>query len=91
MSLHCPFCHAKEADRVFATTEDGNQVVLLMFDCPFFIRMDPSTLESEEVAQDYLDQWRIKEGDIWLEGLGPVLRQREQTNIARYSAAKPAS
>lgn len=88
MSLYCPFCHASEADRVLATAEDGNEVVLVMFDCPFFIRMDPQKLESEQTAQNFLNDWRAREGDTWLEGLGPVLKQREERNISRYQAGK---
>ncbi len=91
MSLYCPFCHAREADRVLATAEDGNEVILVMFDCPFFIRMDPQKLVSEQAAQDFLNDWRAREGEGWLEKLGPILRQREQRNISRYQAKKSAS
>jgi hypothetical protein len=91
MPLYCPFCHANEADRVHATAEDGKQVVLVMFDCPFFMRMDPQKLESELVAQNFLNEWRFREGESWLESLGSIMKQREQKNIARYLAGKSAS
>jgi hypothetical protein len=86
MPLYCPFCHAAESERVLATDEDGKEVVLLMFDCPFFMKLEASHLESDERAQHFLNQWRMKEGDRWLESIGPILRQREMRNIERYSS-----
>jgi hypothetical protein len=91
MALYCPFCHAKETDRVLATDEDQNQVVLVMFDCPFFMRLNLSTLETEERAQQFLNDWKNNNGKKWLECIGPILREREMRNIARYSASKAAA
>lgn len=86
MVLHCPFCHSSEVDRLSAIDEQQKPVVLLMFDCPFFIRMEPSLFESETGAQDFLDQWRLGEGEKWLEHIGPILRKREVRNIRRYAS-----
>jgi hypothetical protein len=91
MSLYCPFCHASETERVLATDENQKQVLLVMFDCPFFMRMDVSQLESEEKAQRFLNDWKTREGESWLNSVGPILRERERKNMARYSASKVAA
>jgi hypothetical protein len=90
MTVHCPFCHAKETGRVPATDENQKQVVLVMFDCPFYMRMDSSLIETDEKAQQFLDNWRKTEGEKWLQNVGPILREREIKNMARYSASKGA-
>ena len=86
MPLFCPFCHAAEAERVQAIDENGKEIVLVMFDCPFFFRMEVSRLEPEENAQQFLNEWKNKEGDNWLSSIGPILRDREKKNIERYSS-----
>jgi len=65
---------------------DGSEdaVVLLMFDCPFSLKM-PKDIMTEEDAeiQKYLEDWRRKNGDAWLESIGPVLKNRELRNIEK--------
>ncbi|MHB1908089.1 MAG: hypothetical protein ACYCQJ_04350 [Nitrososphaerales archaeon] len=87
MPLYCPFCHAEEADRVEAVDEQGKRLVLLMFDCPFAIRVDPIELQDESKAQLYLTNWRIKEGDLWLDKIGPILKERETRNIEKFKSS----
>lgn len=71
---------------MLATEEDGTEVLLLMFDCPFFMKLKVSNLESDEKAQAFLNQWRTEDGEQWLQSVGPILCEREKKNIARYSS-----
>lgn len=71
---------------MLAAEEDGTEVLLLMFDCPFFMKLEVSNLESDEKAQAFLNQWRTEDGEQWLQSVGPILREREKKNIARYSS-----
>ena len=87
MTLYCPFCHAEEADRVEAVDEQGTKLVLLMFDCPFAIRVDPIAIQDEPRAQLYLNDWRLKEGDSWLDKIGPILKEREMRNIEKLKSS----
>jgi hypothetical protein len=87
MPLHCPFCHAVEDGRIEAQDESGNNVILVMFGCPFFYRFPMNELSdsaSESIAQRNLDNWKKSKGAKWLESLGPVLREREQKNMLKY-------
>jgi len=90
MALHCPFCGSLEVARVNGSDESENPVVLLMFDCPFFFRMN-SCDKSDLELQAFLDSWREKEGGKWLESVGPVMKERELKNIQRASRAPPKS
>ena len=87
MPLYCPFCHAPESERVSAMEGGGKEIILLMFDCPFFFKINPEELASEARAQEFLNQWREKDGDKWLEGIGPILRDREMKNIQRSNVS----
>jgi len=55
-----------------------------MFDCPFSLKM-PKDIMTEEDAeiQKYLEDWRRKNGDAWLESIGPILKNRELRNIEK--------
>jgi len=81
--IFCPFCDAKEDDRLSGVDEEGKPVVLLMFHCPFFIKMSKENYGSDERIQAYLDNWRRREGETWLGNIGPVLKRRELRNIER--------
>jgi hypothetical protein len=83
LSLRCPFCNAAEDKRVEGVDESGNQVTLLMFDCPFFFRLPKNLLDTDEIVQAYLDRWRAENGNDWLDSLGPVMKSRELKNIER--------
>jgi hypothetical protein len=85
LPLRCPFCNSDEDERVNAVDHDGKRVVLIMFDCPFFYKFPEEQVGTDETLQAWLNEWRIKEGDRWLESLGPVIREREQRGIERYS------
>ena len=81
--LYCPFCRAEEDDRLNGVDEEGNNVVLLMFNCPFFLKLARDDIGSDEETQSFLDGWRKREGEGWLDSLGPVLKRRELRNIER--------
>jgi len=84
MSLRCPFCAAPEAERVSGIDGSGSEVVLLMFDCPFFIRIPQEVgAKNDQKIQAYLDEWRAKNGDEWLESIGPFLKNRELRGMER--------
>jgi hypothetical protein len=91
LPLYCPFCHVRETERVSAIDENEKQVVLVMFDCPFSMKLDVSEIESDVKAQQFLNEWREKEGDRWLDSIGPILREREEKNIARYLSSNLAA
>lgn len=84
MTLYCPFCHANECERLSAFDRDGSRLVLVMFDCPFSYRFPEDKQGNDEELQLILDSWRKKEGQKWLESLGPVIRSREMRGIERY-------
>ncbi len=85
MALYCPFCHAKEDARLSARDEEeGEDVLLVMFNCPFHFRFYSDQLGSEEEMQSLLELWRKEEGNAWLDNVGPVMKQRELQNIQRY-------
>ncbi|MHB1868246.1 MAG: hypothetical protein ACYCPP_04805 [Nitrososphaerales archaeon] len=84
MPLRCPFCNAKEDTRVNAVDHSGNHLVLVMFDCPFSYRFPEEQVVSDEYLQVWLNDWRAKEGEIWLESLGPIIREREMRGVERY-------
>ncbi|HVB12171.1 MAG TPA: hypothetical protein VNE86_03490 [Nitrososphaerales archaeon] len=84
MPLRCPFCNAKEDARVSAVDHFGKHLVLVMFDCPFSYRFPEDQMGSDESMQVWLNDWRAKEGDVWLESLGPIIREREMRGVERY-------
>ncbi len=84
LTLHCPFCNAVECERVSAVDHEGKRLVLIMFDCPFSHRFDEEELGSDEILQSKLDVWRRRDGDSWLESLGPLIRERELHGIERF-------
>ncbi len=59
-----------------------------MFNCPFFFRLPQNYLGPDEKVQSYLDGWRKREGDEWLDSVGPVLKRRELRNIERSKLSK---
>jgi hypothetical protein len=81
--IHCPFCKAEEDERLMGTDRDGKTVVLLMFNCPFFFRVAPDIFDTDEKIQNYMNGWRKREGDAWLDSVGPILKRRELRNIER--------
>ncbi len=91
MTLRCPFCEAPEEERVKGIDEVGNRVVLLMFDCPFYFRMPETLMGSDDSIQAFLDEWRLQNGDEWLESVGPVMKTRELRNIERARKSNPSS
>lgn len=38
---------------------------------------------TDESIQMYLNDWRAKNGDAWLDSLGPVMKSRELKNVER--------
>ena len=84
MTLHCPFCNAKEDSRVSAVDHLGKRLVLVMFDCPFSYKFPEEQVGSDESLQVWLNDWRVNEGETWLESLGPIIREREMRGIKRY-------
>ncbi len=91
MALWCPFCHAPEEERVEAVDSEGNNVLLVMFDCPFHFTFSIDRFDSEERMQRYLEEWKSSEGKEWLESVGPVMKAREIRNMTRYESTRPAS
>jgi hypothetical protein len=90
MPLHCPFCSAGEDERVSAIDSEGKKLVLVMFDCPFSYRFPEDEMRSDDILQKRLDEWRKKDGDAWLESLGPIIRARELRGIERFQKALQA-
>jgi hypothetical protein len=84
--LHCPFCFAPEDERVEATNEDGDSVLLVMFDCPFYYQFSTGEIASDDKMQKLLDDWRTSNGEAWLESVGPIMKARELRNIERHTA-----
>lgn len=84
MTLHCPFCNAEECERVSAIDHEGKRLVLIMFDCPFSYRFAEEDLGNDEILQSKLEDWRRREGESWLESLGPVIRAREIRAAERF-------
>ncbi len=91
MTLSCPFCHAPEVERVNAVDIDGNKVLLVMFDCPFHFTFALDNLPSEDRMQEFLEDWKSREGESWLESVGPVMRAREMKNMSRYESSRRGS
>ncbi len=58
-----------------------------MFDCPFFYKLPIGLATSDNLVQEYLNEWRIKEGDSWLDTIGPILKAREIRNMERLKVA----
>jgi hypothetical protein len=81
LTIKCPFCNASEDERISGVDENGKKVMLLLFDCPFFYRLPIELLASDDSIQNYLNEWRTREGDSWLESIGPILKVRELKNI----------
>ena len=48
-------------------TEMGRRVVLVMFDCPFFYKFPEEQVGKDESLQVWLNDWRMNEGEMWLE------------------------
>jgi hypothetical protein len=90
LSLHCPFCHAPEDERLEAKDEEGKDIILLMFDCPFHFRFFHDQVGGDKVMQQILDDWRNENGEAWLESLGPIMKKREIQNIERFNSAVSA-
>lgn len=88
LPLYCPFCHATEDERVEAMDFEGNKVLLVMFDCPFYFRFFLEHVGSEEMMQQFLDDWKSSKGEEWLESVGPVMKAREMKNIERYKSSR---
>jgi hypothetical protein len=66
--------------------ESGVDVVLLMFDCPFSLKTPREMISQDDcVTQKFLDDWRQKNGEAWLESLGPILKNREVRNMVRMA------
>ncbi len=66
------------------STEQGRPSFFLMFDCPFSLKMPQNLMSEEDTGiQKYLDDWRLKNGDAWLESIGPILKNRELRNIGK--------
>jgi hypothetical protein len=84
LTLHCPFCHASEGERLEAKDEDGEEIVLLMFDCPFYFRFYKDQVGSDDRMQETLDAWKLESGEAWLESVGPIMKERELKNVERY-------
>ncbi len=84
MSIRCPFCGAPENARVDATDAEGEKILLVMFDCPFYYRFRSDQIGSGEAMQRHLEQWRLEAGDNWLESIGPVMKAREIRNMERF-------
>ena len=84
MTLYCPFCHASEDERLDAKDEDGEDIVLLMFDCPFYFRFYRSQVGEDHEMQQLLDDWKNENGEAWLESVGPLMKKRELRNIEQY-------
>lgn len=91
MTLWCPFCHAPEEERVNAVDVDGNKVLLVMFDCPFHFTFALDKLASEDRMQEFLEDWKSREGESWLESVGPVMKAREMKNMSRYESSRRGS
>ena len=87
MPLRCPFCNASEEGRIEGMDESGKAVTLVMFNCPFYFRFPKNLAGTDRGMQDYLAQWREREGDAWLESVGPVMKQREISNMEKYRAS----
>jgi len=87
LTLRCPFCNAPEDKRISGVDENGKKVILLLFDCPFFHRLTIQLLASDDSIQNYLNEWRTREGDSWLESIGPILQVRELRNIDKLKLA----
>lgn len=86
MTLRCPFCDAPEDGRIEGTDEKGTIVILLMFDCPFYLRVGLDVINRDENRiQEFLSEWRKQYGDEWLENVGPVMKDRELRNMQRKS------
>jgi hypothetical protein len=84
MPLRCPFCNSNEDTRVSAVDHSGKRLMLVMFDCPFSYRFPEEQVGSDESLQVRLNDWKVKEGEAWLESLGPIIRERERRGIERY-------
>jgi len=70
-----------------ARDEEGEDIVLVMFDCPFYFRFYKNQIGRDELQmQAILDEWKEEEGDAWLESVGPVMKRREQRNMEHYRA-----
>ena len=91
MPLHCPFCNTDEDERVKAVDRDGKKLVLVMFDCPFSYRFPEDEMRSDDILQKRLDEWRKKDGEAWLESLGPMIRTRELRGIERFQKSLQGS
>jgi hypothetical protein len=90
MVLHCPFCNANEDGRLEALDEKGEDIVLVMFKCPFHFRFPRRLITSETGdadAQKLLQDWKLEEGESWLDSIGPVLRQKERRNMQRLQSS----
>ena len=88
LTLRCPFCNAEEDSRVEAVDHSEKQIVLVMFDCPFSFKFELEQMGSDELMQKCLDDWRVKDGDSWLQSLGPVIRDREMQAMKRADSLK---
>jgi len=88
VSLHCPFCMASESERVEGEDEDGSHVLLVIFDCPFNFRFSKNLVGSDDSMQEFLDEWKSRDGSAWLDDLGPILKQRELKNIQRHNESR---
>ena len=84
MTLRCPFCNAEENARVDAEDQEGNPLVLVMFDCPFSFRFARDEMGPEDRLQHMLYDWRKTQGDSWLRSLGPVIMEREIRGIKKF-------
>ena len=91
MTIRCPFCNAEEDERVPGVDENGEKVILLMFDCPFFYKLPVGLLTSDDSIQNYLNEWRTREGDSWLDSIGPILKARELRNMDKLRVTSTKS
>lgn len=88
MTLYCPFCHAPENGRVEAVDEQNKTVLLIMFSCPFHFKFHVEDIQSDSKMQEFLEDWRSKQGSEWLESVGPIMKAREMKNISAYEYSK---
>ena len=87
LALYCPFCHAEEENRLEAVDGQGNKILLVMFNCPFFHHFKVSEKSSDDLMQKLLNLCCASEGQNWLDKIGPVMKAREIKNMKRHRIA----
>ena len=59
-----------------------------MFGCPFSFKMPQNLMGPDDSVQKHLNEWRINNGEAWLDTVGPVMQERELKNIENSTRAK---